>query len=453
MKKNGLLEVLRGDKLNLLIIISLLLLGCNKDTDYFLKSTSSSINNAKEWYLNTTKDHNISFGTLNQRLIKLQLSPTWEMATNSVIEGVNVVTTPVETNLSKILGENTSFFLVISKDRSGYTGKIVSIKTPPTPSSKIPRKLEPGELYDVAFDEPGLAEPIDDNLIIKTFNLNLTSDRAFSTLSNKLQLLKKMPLSFKLNLSNGPFKNNNIPKSERISYIPLPPPEGCVDWYLVTSQYDSEGVMYNQFWEFLDRICEGPEFDENSGGDNETEVKNKVKNVCLYNMVQNVLNSKNIENKIALMIDSVFGGSTAPSLIIEDKILPDTIDGAAFSTPAGSLIQLNVDLKDSSQEYIAATIMHEALHVYMGHCGIILDVAHEAMAKDYVDVMANILKQIYSHIDISDAKKLAWGGLQGTSIYKNPPPTLVIPPDVNTVNLNYRNNSVGMGCNIENVGN
>lgn len=40
----------------------------------------------------------------------------------------------------------------------------------------------------------------------------------------------------------------------------------------------------------------------------------------------------------------------------------------------------------------------------------------------------------------------AWGGLEGTNYFTNPPSGLTIPTNQATINGNYRNKTLGHGC-------
>ncbi len=185
--------------------------------------------------------------------------------------------------------------------------------------------------------------------------------------------------------------------------------------------------------------------------EDDLEVKNQVVEPCLHGMVNNILLG-DIENDISKMIDSLFGNQSDMDLIIRDNIpLAPHIDGEAYPTinaagKIGAMIFLNREfLKGASREYIAATIMHEALHTYMGYYGIIMNAAHEEMAEKYVDTMGDILKEMFQLTD-NDAKSLAWGGLTGTIFYNNPPLGLHKPQNVDTVNSNHRSGISGSIC-------
>lgn len=111
-------------------------------------------------------------------------------------------------------------------------------------------------------------------------------------------------------------------------------------------------------------------------------------------------------------------------------------------------IQLNGNiLPNSSREYIAATIMHEALHAYMAssnHGENSLD--HEDMAINYVTKMAASLRTMYPTLSESDARALAYGGLEGTATFNFDMSRFGLTGSHINTNLAYRNNTQGHGC-------
>ncbi len=430
-------------------------LGCKKDVEFSRDLSKSIKENARSWYNESTKDLNLSLGALNKQLIALQLEPNWDMVSVSNIDGMQVITTPVKTNLNKVFGNQTTFNLVISRGRMGYEGKIVAVKNLSVISKEKPKDLNSEQLYNTAFTNVDLGKELNANLELRVFSLGLKNERIIYYKND--QKIVSLIIDKTLSLNVKDLKNANISgvrkSNDFTAYIPIPP-EGCTDWYLVTTEYTPEGIIIYEWWHFLDRVCGDEEFDENGSGGESTEVKNEVNEPCLKNMVNNILLA-NVENKVSRMIDSLFGNHASIDLIIRDNLpLPLHIDGNAGSIAdstgtgyGGAIIYLNREvLKKSSKEYIAATIMHEALHAYLGHFGIIMDASHEKMAKDYVNTMGDILKGMFSHLSHSDAKSLAWGGLVDTYFYENPPAGLLKPLATDTVNSHHRKGIIGSVC-------
>lgn len=75
-------------------------------------------------------------------------------------------------------------------------------------------------------------------------------------------------------------------------------------------------------------------------------------------------------------------------------------------------ITLNTNaLQQASQEYIAATIIHELLHVYLMQS---TETDHDIMSRQYIKPMAVALMSSGYAISYERAQALAWGGLQNT---------------------------------------
>lgn len=154
------------------------------------------------------------------------------------------------------------------------------------------------------------------------------------------------------------------------------------------------------------------------------------------------------------IIQNVFNVSADVNLkFFVDKSLAGTMkDG--YHSGAGDFVYtgkvgINPDvLQNSCKEYILVTFLHEAIHAYIDHnvrlynsgqidsatfkknflifwnpnnLGKITSPSelaeHEAMAEQYVIVMANAIKSYNPNISETFAKALAWGGLERTRIY------------------------------------
>jgi len=194
------------------------------------------------------------------------------------------------------------------------------------------------------------------------------------------------------------------------------------------------------------------------------QVIDSVKNSCLKGMVDSIM-SKNIKGKIDSMIQGVFGGTQKLNLTFTDQIAMQvaTDDGEEFgqydkNNPTvliGAAIDLNaVTLATSSKEFIAATIMHEALHAYLDSKGIAIgDAQHDVMAANYVNSMANDLMAMFPGLIKDAAYSLAWGGLENTHLYSNPGTSVYIPTGQQYINTLYKfhtdtvgHRTFGHGC-------
>jgi hypothetical protein len=143
------------------------------------------------------------------------------------------------------------------------------------------------------------------------------------------------------------------------------------------------------------------------------EITNSLKSEC-FNQVLDDLISHNLKGKMANIIE-LFDNSKAGgkfNFTIEDSYNePFKGIGNVFKSAKtdGKTINLNTaTLSNSSKEYIAKTIMHEILHIYLNNKTALLD--HTKMAKEYVTPMAELLSEIYN-INLREAKIICTIGL------------------------------------------
>ncbi|MCU0402620.1 MAG: hypothetical protein MUE75_16710 [Algoriphagus sp.] len=238
--------------------------------------------------------------------------------------------------------------------------------------------------------------------------------------------------------------------------------ENCTDWYWV---YSVGGVVIYE--EYSHTTCGSGSCDANSqdaclddgtnggGGDGGIvyKIEKNVTNTCISGQVDKAVDSQ-FKNKITNLINSAFGQSEKFNILLEDMDLEDnTKDGitqVSFTDMAVTFtITLNSGvLKNSSQEYIMATVFHELLHAYMGYLAIDMSsnsFDHIIMANSYITKLSQSLME---HFDIgaTDAVHLAWGGLHEnhkwvvdlTQSQKN---------HIADTNQKYRNGLKGIKCN------
>ena len=189
------------------------------------------------------------------------------------------------------------------------------------------------------------------------------------------------------------------------------------------------------------------------------DILNNVKDPCLNKMV-NVTINQNITTEINEMIQGVFGNPSYLNLTFTDQVPisqpnRDAEEGGNFSSN-GDLTSVDIYLKaatlsGSSKEFIAATIMHEALHAFMDYQGINFDKQHSEMAAKYLNTMASDLEKMFPGMTDQVAYSLAWGGLEGTYLYSNPGdvPCPGYQPDINALYRAHTANGMtfGHGCN------
>jgi len=154
-------------------------------------------------------------------------------------------------------------------------------------------------------------------------------------------------------------------------------------------------------------------------------ITNNVKDSCLRALVQNIINN-NIEYETDAALQSIFNTNSSINLNFLDGNIPQPTNGivrdaVTTGTSQGALIngnyKLNLtitlnlpSLQNASQEYITATIIHEAIHAYLDYTKTITN-QHLVMATSYIQLMANTLISMYG-ISPDDATALAWGGLE-----------------------------------------
>ena len=105
--------------------------------------------------------------------------------------------------------------------------------------------------------------------------------------------------------------------------------------------------------------------------------------------------------------------------------------------------------RNSSKQYITATIIHELLHAYMDYETRVKknptflnkdeSQQHEYMAANYVDDMRDIITALYPDFSVNEAEALAWGGLEGTAAYQTQVVAAGKETFKNEVNLREKN--------------
>ncbi len=166
---------------------------------------------------------------------------------------------------------------------------------------------------------------------------------------------------------------------------------------------------------------------------NNANIYNKVKDPCLYRLVE-AARDRDIVYNINASMNKIFKSSASFDLYFEEAKLPYDIDGDTkasgmlgkiFLMPDGvtidriaSLDQINVTIRlnsstlpNASEEYVTATILHEALHAYFRMTRSQEAFDHYSMVKEYIPWFDAALKSIYPKMDEADRVALAYGGL------------------------------------------
>lgn len=162
------------------------------------------------------------------------------------------------------------------------------------------------------------------------------------------------------------------------------------------------------------------------GGGGTTEIKNRVANTCVKNMVNSVLN-KNVEYTAKQSLNSIFGESMELNIYFQDNYeFPNNSNyglcqvSNLTSFPNGEIKTMNAHiylnspvLSTMSQEIIALTTVHESIHAYLSYKGYLTQnnqAQHVVMLKNHVALMANYLITNFQ-TPKKEAYALSFGGL------------------------------------------
>jgi len=108
-------------------------------------------------------------------------------------------------------------------------------------------------------------------------------------------------------------------------------------------------------------------------------------------------------------------------------------------------------LNNASQEYITATILHEAVHAWIdyqyGHGSPEANIQHNLMAQnDRFNMMRDALMEMFPNLSLQAATDLTWGGLKNTNAFSQLSATE--QQRILQINYNYREriNNTGTAC-------
>lgn len=255
---------------------------------------------------------------------------------------------------------------------------------------------------------------------------------------------------------------------------------GCEVQVITTHTFNCEGntanttICYYRTRTTMRTICsyssgepgewETPEPGEGGGGWSEYETTTEkyqnqgiIDSLQGYPCAQDVLKQLPNIDSLTKQILSVFGVNEDVNVkFTSSSTLPLSTDGITTCS-GGSIVfdctvKLNTHvLTNSSKDYIVAVFIHEALHAfinfkknqlgansqefrdmfpiygqYVGN-----DPQHNEMANNYIDKMANIIKGFNPSISDTDARALAWGGLEMTTVWRDQDTTSIM-------NMNHR---------------
>jgi hypothetical protein len=190
------------------------------------------------------------------------------------------------------------------------------------------------------------------------------------------------------------------------------------------------------------------------------EVINNIKDPCVKNVASNLTNTS-VANRINEIINDVFADTNNKVNLIlnEDNTqnVPARTQVTSTGDPFNVTITLNSDmLSNSSQEYIAAIVYHEAIHAYLDQSGYSQNQLeqHVEIAENYISALQDALLELFPSLPTQDAIGLGLRGL-GDLMDDNPAywNNLIngLGYDTNAQLIQdtdaYRNSDTGTACN------
>lgn len=206
----------------------------------------------------------------------------------------------------------------------------------------------------------------------------------------------------------------------------------CVDTYMVTT------IGSYEYWDYLYTECQdlGGVNGENFGGTGDTGsgtsidpavytiTSNNVTDPCLSAWVTNFINN-DLKFNLKESMNSIFNANDQINLNFFDANMGASIDGTAqlanyWNDGGEKYVVVNINLNNttlpnSSAEYVASTIIHEALHAFFRYKGQLSSLDHDVMASQYISYFEAAMRDIFPNIDNVDNNHLAWGGLGETA--------------------------------------
>ncbi len=195
-------------------------------------------------------------------------------------------------------------------------------------------------------------------------------------------------------------------------------------------------------------------------------VKDSLTNPC-FKYVKDLIASGTPASfgSIGQIINQSFGFSHTWNLVFKDannvtvnSQPAEASTGANYHDPSHTQIDVNITLsisalQNASEQYIAATIIHEIMHAYFRLEQLPAGADHQRMAANYISSMSQALQDTFG-MTAQDATALSWGGLnetvQGVPItaewtaYKSAHPNDA--SQIQLINNQYKNAKKGYKC-------
>jgi len=439
-----------------LLFIVLLAISCRKDFgSYFDDSASADpiIENAKIFYARNATVNSFTkpqpqklMSRSGSRIrVFIKLVPQWKKA--FTIQGRNnrLLVIPTGDNVLKNKKIKISRFFVFKlKDNEPFDGKIIEVV-----NQNTDQNLDAVEFVK-SFDQENIPN-FTGGILIYDLNYFYITSHFFKDgrLENKTGEISGVAAT-----KNGAEIQSNSTES---TYG-----QSCSDWYLVTTYYNSNGSIAEQYWDYLytectdipngcTQDCSGS-YGGGSGGNYggnaaSTSVINSTEDPCSKKAVNDAL-TDGVPNEIRNMFLTQFGSSANSNITFKDVNLPvtdhrDAFVGDKVYNPNGSEFSATINLnlttfKIRSDEYNYATIYHEVIHAYLRsrfpenqEGQIILPPQHETMANDFVVKLTAALTSQFLDLSYADARALAWTGLKDTTAW-------ALLPETEKTDLNSR---------------
>ena len=384
---------------NLVLILAVLLIfSCKKDMSYDLMNTNKSSNPnlvlLKSWYSSNTS----TFSNSNENYIKSNVASVVEEKLNIIdinwdfsylnhdSANIKSYTTPIKYDVKT--GENIE--LVTSVINNNVKGVFIRY-LPDSDYFSIHKK--PGELKIFSG-------------LIKIYDKNGNFLKSF-------------------NFKNGQKVDNKVQDSTKIF---LQCDDCTLPDVIVSSSYSSNNyyylmIIYSNFAYDLTPIFAGG---GNISAGYIQDINVNITKPCISSVWNNIFtNAKQIQ--VMSFINTQFGFSENCNLNIND--VPnltnsqglEVIGLSTFNRSNGSLT-VNVSLNsstDQSQESIAATILHEMIHAYIGSQNIIQTSEEIISNSNYVNWIKTALISLYPNLSDNDATALSLAGLENTTYYNS----------------------------------
>lgn len=159
------------------------------------------------------------------------------------------------------------------------------------------------------------------------------------------------------------------------------------------------------------------------------DININITDPCISSVMNDIL-SKDKQNEVMSYINREFGLNENCNMNISDVLNLTNLKGLSVAGNStanrnNGILTVNISInygKNSSKEFIAATILHEMIHGYIAS----QNIAQNGMEKEeviansqYVGWMSASLISLFPNLSSIDANALALGGLQETSYFKS----------------------------------